>query len=161
MPSTTQRRSPRATPAPARARRPIGRGFPAPAQPPRPVQAPFAAVFGVLTAVVDGYLGWVLVSDPDVGVGWYLGPFAVLAALALAGAALVQAGLARGAAVLATAAALTLLGLAVLLVLFVAVGQAGGTWWVLALLVAPLGALWLAGQRPVRAWTRRRGRAAR
>ncbi|MEU2349364.1 hypothetical protein [Modestobacter sp. NPDC049651] len=157
MPTSTQRRSPRAVPAPAR--RPARRG-PVPTTPARPLPVPFAAVFGVLTAVVDGYLGWVLVSDPDVPAGWWLVPFALLAALALLGAALTLAGRARGAAVLATAGALTLVGLVVLLVLFLAVGQAGGTWWVLALLVAPLGALVLAAQRPVRAWTHRRGRTA-
>lgn len=159
MPSSTQRRAPRAAPPPVR--RPLGRGFSTPAVPTRPVQVPFAALFGVLTAVVDAYLGWVLVSDPEIEVGWYLAPFAGLAALALLGAVLVLTGRGRGAAVLAGAAALTLLGLVVLLVLFVAVGQAGGTWWVFALLVAPLGALALAAQRPVRAWTRRRSRAAR
>jgi hypothetical protein len=161
MPSTTQRRSPHALPAPARARRPLGRGFAAPTPPTRPLQAPFAAVFGVLTAVVDGYLGWVLLSAPDLSWGWYLVPFAVLGLLALLGSALVLAGRPGGSAVLATAGGLAGLGLVGLLLLFVAVGQAAGTWWVLALLVAPLGAFALAVQRPVREWTRHGRRARR
>jgi len=159
MPSTTQRRSPRAAPAPSRSRRPLGRAPIAPV-PARPLQAPFAAVFGLLTAVVDGYLGWVLLTDPDRGWGWYLLPFAVLALAALAGAVLVALGRAPGAAVLTAAAALTTAGLLALLVLFLAVGAAGA-WWVLSLLVAPVGALALARQRPVRDWTRRGRRAAR
>ena len=162
MPSSAQRRSPsapgpraRAAPARPRTRRPIGRGFATPAVAPlRPVQAPFAAVFGVLTAVVDGYLGTVLVTDPELGWGWYLLPFAVLALLALAGAALVWAGRARGAAVLAVAGLLTALGLVALLVLFLVLGGGTAAWWVLFLLVAPVGALALALRAPVRRWTR-------
>ena len=160
MPSTTQRRSPRAAPAPPRTRRPLGRGPVAPVAA-RPLQAPFAAVFGLLTAVVDGYLGWVLVSDPELDRGWYLLPFAALGALALLGAVLVWAGRGRGAAVLGLAGALTGIGLVVLLVLFLAVGSAAQAWWVLAQLVAPIGAVALAGQQPVRVWTRRGRRAAR
>ena len=160
MPSTsTRRRGP--APQQPRPRRPIGRGFAtAPAAPVRPVQAPFAAVFGVLVAVEDAYLGW-LAWDADPGWGWYLLPFAVLVVAALAGAVLVLRGrgLGRrvsGSAVLAWASALPLLGLLALAVVFLALGGGEAAWWAVLLVVGPLGALVLALQRPVRDWTRPR-----
>ena len=157
MPSTsTRRRGP--APQQHRPRRPIGRGFAAtPAAPARPLQAPFAAVFGVLVAAVDGYLAW-LVWDADPGWGWYLLPPGVLLVAALTGAVLVVRGrgLGRvsGAAVLAWASALPLLGLLVLVVFFLALGGGQAAAEAVLLVVAPLGALVLALQRPVREWTR-------
>jgi hypothetical protein len=58
VPSTSTRRA--GPPAP-RHRRPLGRGLVvAPSAPVRPVAAPFAAVFWLLVAAEDGYLGWLL-----------------------------------------------------------------------------------------------------
>jgi hypothetical protein len=156
MPSSTSRRPGSATPRP---RRPIGRGFAvAPAAPVRPVAAPFAAVFGLLVAAEDGYLGWLL-WNTDPGWGWYLLLPAVLAVGAVAGAGLVLRGrpLGRrvsGSAVLAVFCVLPLLGLLGLSVLFAALGGGSAAWWVLLLLVGPIGGLALGLQRPVRNWTR-------
>lgn len=153
MPSTSTRRSPRAAPAvPA----PRARTAPVP-----PLAAPFAAVFGLLVAVEDGYLGWLL-WDADPGWGRYLLVPAVLAVGALAGAVLVHRGrsLGRrlsGSTVLALFAVLPLVGMLGLVVLFAFLGGGQAVWWSLVLLVGPVGALSLALQRPVRAWTRHRG----
>jgi len=164
MPSTSSRRP--GPPAPQRRpRRPIGRGFTvAPAAPVRPVQAPFAAVFGVLVAVEDAYLGWLL-WDADPGWGWYLLLPAVLAVGALAGAALVLRGAAlgrwaSGSAVLAVSCVLPLVGMLGLAVFFALLGGGQAVWWALLLLVGPIGGLVLALRRPVREWTGR-GRASR
>ena len=149
MPSTSTRRP----------RRPLGRGFAvAPAAPVRPVAAPFAAVFGVLVAAEDAYLGWLL-WDAEPGWGWYLLLPAVLAAGALAGALLVFRGRsvgrwAAGWAVLALFCLLPLLGLLGLALLFGALGGGSAVWWALLLLVGPVGGLSLALQPPVREWTR-------
>ena len=124
------------------------------------MQAPFAAVLGLVVAVEDGYVGW-LMLDADPGWGWYLLAPAALALLAVAGAALVWAGRGRGSVVLALAAVLPLLGLVLLLALFTALGSTGSVWWAVLLLVGPLAALVLALQRPVRDWTRRRPAASR
>jgi hypothetical protein len=161
MPSTSARR-PGAAATQHRPRRPLGRGFTvAPPQPVRPLQAPFAALFGVLVAVVDGYFGWLL-WDADRTWSWYLiGPL-VLIAGALAGAVLVLRGRGlgpvSGSAVLAWSCVLPLLGLLALTVFFAALADAEAAWLSVVLLVAPLGALVLALRAPVREWTRR-GRA--
>ena len=133
--------------------------------PVRPVQAPFAAVFGVLVAAEDAYLGWLL-WDADPGWGWYLLLPAVLAVGALTGAGLVLvgAGLGRvsGSAVLAAACLLPLVGLLGLAVFFALLGGGQAAWWALLLLAGPVGGLVLALRRPVREWTgRRRARRAR
>lgn len=153
MTSSVQRRSPRA--APAASRRGSTR---APAALPRPLQAPFAAVFGLLVAVEDGYLGWLL-WDADPGWGWYLLVPVVLAAGALTGAVLVLRGRAAtrwtsGSAVLAVFSVLPLLGLLGLAGFFAVLGGGEAVWWALLLLVGPIGALSLATRRAVRAWTR-------
>ncbi|WP_138759655.1 hypothetical protein [Modestobacter altitudinis] len=153
MTSSLQRRSPRA--APAASRRGSTR---APTAPPRPLQAPFAAVFGLLVAVEDGYLGWLL-WDADPGWGWYLLAPLVLAAGALTGAVLVLRGRAltrwtSGSAVLVVFSVLPLLGLLGLAGFFAVLGGGEAVWWALLLLVGPIGALSLGSRRPVRAWTR-------
>jgi hypothetical protein len=156
MPSSATRRPGSAT---TRPRRPIGRGFPVTATAPaRPVAAPFAAVFGVLVAAEDAYLGWLL-WDADPGFGWYLALLAVLLAGALAGAVLVLRGrgVARwlsGSTVLAGFCLLPLLGLIGLIGFFALLGGGQAVWWALLLVVGPLGGLVLGLQRPVRAWTR-------
>jgi hypothetical protein len=145
--------------------RAAGRGFAvAPAAPVRPVAAPFAAVFGLLVAAEDGYLGWLL-WDADPGWGWYLTLPVVLAAGALTGAVLVLRGrsLGRwfsGSAVLTVFCLLPLLGLLGLTVFFALVGGGQAMWWALLLLVGPIGGLALGLQRPVRAWTRSRRTAS-
>ena len=161
MPSTSSRRAGTAATQP-RPRRPLGRGF-AVAQPApvRPVQAPFAAVFGGLVALEDGYLGWLL-WDADSTWSWYLLVPALLVVGALAGAVLVLRGRGvgpvSGSAVLAWSCLLPLLGLLALTVFFAALGDGEAAWLALVLLVGPLGGLVLALRRPVREWTRR-GRA--
>jgi hypothetical protein len=158
MPSTSVRR---AGPRTAARRPPLGRGFTgAPPAPARPVAAPFAAVFGLLVAAEDAYLGWLLWDD-DPGWGRYLILPAVLAVGALAGAVLVLRGralgrLAGGSAVLAVFCLLPLLGLVGLAVLFALLGGGTAVWWALLLLVGPLGGLSLGLQRQVREWTRPR-----
>ena len=161
MPSTSRRR-PGAATAPGNPRRPLGRGFPvALPAPVRPVQAPFAALFGGLVAVEDGYLGWLL-FDADRSWSWYLLLPVLLVLAALAGAVLVLRGrgLGRvtGSAVLAWACVLPLLGLLALAALFAALGDGMAAWSSLLLTVGPLGGLVLALQRPVREWSGR-GRA--
>jgi hypothetical protein len=129
------------------------------------VAAPFAAVFGLLVAAEDGYLGWLL-WDAEPGWGWYLLAPAVLAVGALAGAVLVLRGrsLGRlsGSAVLAVFSLLPLVGLLGLAAFFALLGGGQAVWWALLLLVGPIGGLSLALQRPVRQWTRppRLGRRA-
>ena len=156
MPSTSTRRPGSAPPRP---RRPLGRGFAvAPAVPVRPVAAPFAAVFGVLIAVEDGYLGWLL-WNADPGWGRYLLLPGVLLVGALAGAVLVLRGWGvgrwlSGSAVLAAFSLLPLLGLLGLAVFFGLLGGGQAVWWALLLLVGPLGGLALGLQQPVREWTR-------
>jgi hypothetical protein len=142
-----------------------GRGFAvAPTAAVRPVAAPFAAVFGLLVAVEDGYLGWLL-WDADPGWGWYLLPPVVLAAAALAGAVLVLRGrsLGRwlsGSTVLALACLLPLLGLLGLTGVLALLGDATAAWTAVLLLIGPVGGLVLAQQRPVRQWTARRRAAS-
>jgi hypothetical protein len=136
----------------------------APGAPVRPVAAPFAAVFGLLVAVEDGYLGWLL-WNADPSWGWYLLAPAVLALGALTGALLVLRGRAltrwaSGSAVLATFSVLPLLGLLGLAVVFAVLGGGQAVWWALLLLIGPIGSLSLALQRPVRAWTRARRAAS-
>jgi hypothetical protein len=160
MPATPIRRSPRrATPAASGTRpRTPGRGFTvAPTAPARPVAAPFAAVFGLLVAAEDGYLGWLL-WDADPGWGWYLALPVLLAVGALTGAVLVLRGrsLGRwlsGSAVLAIFCVLPLLGLLGLTVFFALLGGGQAMWWALLLGIGPLGGLSLGLQRPVRVWT--------
>ena len=164
MPSTSSRR-PGAAATQHRPRRPLGRGFAtAPPSPTRPVEAPFAALFGGLVALVDGYLGWLL-WDADRSWSWYLLVPLLLVAGALAGAVLVLAGRGlgpvSGSAVLAWSCVLPLLGLLALTLFFAALGDGEAAWPALVLLIAPLGGLVLALRRPVREWTRGRARADR
>ena len=157
MPTPPTRRSPRAAAPPTRPR-PLGRGSTAVASTLlRPVAAPFAAVFGLLVAAEDGYLGWLL-WDADPGWGWHLLIPLLLAAGALTGAVLVLRGrwLGRlsGSAVLALFCLLPLVGLLGLVAFFALLGGGEAVWWALLLLVGPIGGLALALQRPVRQWTR-------
>lgn len=140
-------------------RRPLGRGFAVPAPAVRPLAAPFAAVFGVLVAAEDGYLGWLLVHTGP-GWGWYLVLPLVSMAGALTGAVLVVRGaplgrLASGSAVLALSCLLPLLGLLGLAAVLAYLG-AGQEVAAVLLLAGPVGGLALALQQPVRGWTRRR-----
>lgn len=150
-PRGSGRRAP--APPPRRSPRTLGRGFPPPVGArERPLTAPYAAVFGVLVAAEDLYLGWLL-WEPDPGWHWYVLVSALLAAWALAGAALVWLGRGRGWLVLAAAALLPLLGLLALAVLFGALGGGSAAWWAVLLLVGPVGCLVLALGRPIREWT--------
>lgn len=140
---------------------PLGRGLvTAPATRRRPVQAPFAALFGGLVAAEDLYLAW-LVRDLGAGRPWLLGLPVLLAGWALAGAVLVVRGRGRGAAVLATAAVLPLLGMLGLGVFFALLGGGTALWSVVLLLVGPVGCLALSLRRPVREWSRPAGSARR
>ena len=161
MPSTSTRRAGAAA-IRHRPRRPLGRGFVVPPPAPvRPLEAPFAALFGGLVALEDGYLGWLL-WDADRSWSWYLLVPLLLGAGALLGAVLVLRGRGlgpvSGSAVLAWSCVLPLLGLLVLALFFAAFGDGAAAWLALVLVVGPLGGLVLALRRPVREWTRR-GRA--
>ena len=147
---TTTRRSPRAAAAPSSALR---RTAPQPPPQGRPLTAPFAAVFGLLVAAEDLYLGWLL-WEPDPGLHWYVVVSVALALLALTGAALVLRGRGRGWLVLTLAAVLPMLLLLGTALLFGALGDGRGVGWSLLLLVGPLGCLVLAVRRPIREWTR-------
>ncbi|WP_110006773.1 hypothetical protein [Geodermatophilus normandii] len=122
--------------------------------PGRPLTAPFAAVFGLLVAAEDLYLGWLLWAGQPAGWGRHLAVSAVLALLAVAGAALVWLGRGRGWLVLTAAAALPLLLLLGVAALFGALGDDSAVGWALLLLVGPVGCLTLAVRRPIREWTR-------
>ncbi|MGY1793778.1 hypothetical protein ACI796_07295 [Geodermatophilus sp. SYSU D00525] len=147
---TTTRRSPRAAPARSSA---VRRTAPPPAAG-RPLTAPFAAVFGLLVAAEDLYLGRLLWDGLPPGWGWYLAASAVPALLAVAGAALVWLGRGRGWLVLTVAAVLPLLLLLGVALLFGALGDGSSVGWALALLVGPVGCLALTVRRPIREWTR-------
>ena len=137
------RRSPRAAPQQP----------PAPPAAGRPVLVPFAAAFGVLVAAEYLWLAWLL-RDPEVAVPWSVAVPAVLAVLALAGAALVLLGRARAWLLLAVVSVVLALGLLGTAVLFGALGQGAVVGQALLLLVGPVGCLVLAARRPVREWTR-------
>ena len=143
------RRSPRA--APRQEHLP-----PRPAR--RPVLAPFAAVFGVLVAAEYLWLAWLL-RDPAVGTPWFVAVPAVLAVLALAGAALVVLGRGRAWLLLAAVSVVLVLCLLGTAVLFGALGLGAVVGQTLLLLVGPLGCLVLAVRRPVREWTASAGAA--
>jgi hypothetical protein len=124
---------------------------------------PFAALFGVLVAVEDGYLAWLL------SFGWYLVVPLVFAVVALTGVVLVWWGRRGGWQVLAVASVVPLLGLLALVVLFGVLGGGSAMWSAVLLLAGPVGALALTVQPSVRGWRRdggptrsvggRRGRA--
>jgi hypothetical protein len=127
-----------------------------PAAPPeRPPAVPFAAFFGLLLAAEAAYFAWLL-RTPGVGWDWFVVVPLVLAVLALAGAALVFAGRARGWLVLALAALLSAVGLLLVALFFAVLGGGLAVWSTLLLLVGPLASLVLTVQRPVREWTRAR-----
>ncbi|MEI4277721.1 hypothetical protein [Klenkia terrae] len=146
-PTAQVRRSPRAA-RPAAPRPPT--------TPARPLLVPFAAVFGVLTAVEMGYLAWLLV-DPDAGFAtvpvWPVAVLAGLAVVCLVGAVLVVLGRWRGWLPLAVGSALSLLVVLAIAVLFGSLGAGDETWWAVVMAVGPIGALVLACRAPVRAWT--------
>jgi hypothetical protein len=122
-------------------------------EPERPLAVPFAAVLGLLVAAEDAYLAWLLWT-PEVGWDWFMLAPLVLAVLAVAAAGLVFAGRARSWLLLASAAALSLLGLLVLALFFAVLGGAQAAWSTVLLLVGPSSCLVLALQRSVREWTR-------
>jgi hypothetical protein len=144
------RRSPRPAPRDRDAAEPAGK---------RPLAATLAAVFGLLVACVDGYLTWLLWT-PEVGWDSYLLVPVLLGVLAVAAAVAVFLGLRRAWLLLATAAALPLVGLLAVVVLFALLGGGAALWGAVALLIAPVGCLVLALLRPVREWTGS-GRAGR
>ena len=145
MPSSSRSRA-----ATRRSPRPAPRG-PTPAGD-RPLTASLAAVFGVLLTAVDGYLLWLLWT-PEVGWDSYLLVPVLFAVLAVAAAVAVFLGVRRGWLVLAVAAALPLLALLAVVVLFALLGGGSALWGALVLLLAPVGCLVLALRRPVREWT--------
>ena len=138
------RRSPRAAPR---------QQLPPSAPAGRPVLAPFAAVFGVLVAAEYVWLAWLL-RNPGVSTDWFVAVPAVLAVLALAGAALVVLGRARAWVLLATVSVVLVLCLLGTALLFGALGLGAVVGQALLLLVGPIGCLVLAVRRPVREWTR-------
>jgi hypothetical protein len=117
------------------------------------VLVPFAAAFGVLVAAEYLWLAWLL-RDPEVAVPWSVAVPAVLAVLALAGAALAVLGRARAWLLLAVVSVVQALGLLGTAVLFGALGLGAVVGQALLLLVGPVGCLVLALRRPVREWTR-------
>jgi hypothetical protein len=125
----------------------------------RPLTATLAAVFGLLVAAVDGYLTWLLWT-PEVGWDSYLLVPILLGVLAVVAAVAVFLGLRRAWLLLVVAAALPLVGMLTVVVLFAVLGGGAAMWGAMALLIAPVGCLVLALRRPVREWTRR-GRASR
>ncbi|RBY88980.1 hypothetical protein DQ244_14435 [Blastococcus sp. TBT05-19] len=140
MPSSAARRSPRAAPL-ARAEEPAG----------RPDLVPYAVVFGVLTAGVVLYLGWLLLrGDPEAGP--LLAVPAGVALAVLLGAGLVWRGVRGGWALLAVASLVPFLGILFVAFLFGALGAGGDMALALLLAVAPLNSLVLALRAPVRAW---------
>jgi len=143
------RRSPRPAPLPA----PRGRVAAEPAGE-RPLSATLAAVFGLLVAAVDAYLTWLLWT-PEVGWDSYLLVPILLGVLAVVAAVAVFLGLRRAWLLLVVAAALPLVGMLTVVVLFAMLGGGAALWGAVALLIAPVGCLVLALRRPVREWTRR------
>ncbi len=137
------RRSPRAAPRQHPASPPAG----------RPVLVPFAAAFGVLVAAEYLWLAWLL-RHPEVPPVSSVAVPAVLAGLALAGAALVVLGRARAWLLLAAVSVVLALGLLGAAVLYAALGLGAVVGQALLLLVGPVGCLVLATRRPVREWTR-------
>ena len=141
VPSSAARRSPRAAPVP--------RTVPQAAE--RPFLVPYAVVFGVLTASVVLYLGWLLWSgDPELD--RFLAVPVLLAAAAVAGAALVWWGVRGGWVLLAVAALVPLFGILVVAFLLGALGAVADMWLALLLAVAPVTCLVLALRAPVRGW---------
>ena len=155
MPSSSRsraatRRSPRPAPRGPVAAAPAGE---------RPLAATQAAVFGLLVAAVDAYLTWLLWT-PEVGWDSYLMAPILLGVLAVVAAVAVFLGVHRAWLLLVVAAALPLVGMLIVVVLFAVLGGGAALWGAVALLIAPVGCLVLALRRPVREWTRR-GRASR
>ncbi len=144
------RRSPRPAPRGRDAAEPAGE---------RPLAATLAAVFGLLVAAVDAYLTWLLWT-PEVGWDSYLLVPILLGVLAVAAAVAVFLGIRRAWLLLVVAAALPLVGMLAVVVLFAALGGGSALWGALALLIAPVGCLVVALRRPVREWSRR-GQAGR
>ncbi|MDP9390416.1 MAG: hypothetical protein M3P89_03315 [Actinomycetota bacterium] len=118
----------------------------------RPLPATLAAVFGLLVAAVDGYLTWLLWTPEEGWDGYLLVPV-LLGVLAVAAAAAVFFGLRSAWLVLAVTAALPLVGMLAVVVLFAVLGGGSALWGALILLIAPAGCLVLALRRPVRTWT--------
>ena len=120
----------------------------------RPVLAPFAAVFGGLVAAEYLWLAWLL-RDPEVSTAWFVVVVpAVLAVLAVVGAALVVLGRARAWVLLAAASVVLVVCLLATALLFGALGLGTVVGQALLLLVGPVRCLVLAVRRPVREWTR-------
>jgi hypothetical protein len=118
----------------------------------RPLAVPFAAVFGLLVALENCYLAWLLWT-PEVGWDRFMVVPLLLAVLAVAASAAVFLGRARGWLWLTIAAVLPLVGILALVVLFALLGGGQAMWSAILLLIGPLGVLVLAPRRPVREWT--------
>lgn len=144
--------SPRSRAAARRSPRAARRQQPPPGPAGRPVLAPFAAVFGGLVAAEYLWLAWLL-RDPEVATSWVVVVPAVLAVLALAGAALVLLGRARAWLLLAAVSVVLVSCLLGTALLFGALGLGAVVGQALLLLVGPIGCLVLAVRRPVREWT--------
>ncbi len=149
MPSSSSRsrvpvrRSPRPAPRPVASPAAAGQ---------RPIPVAVAAVFGLLVAGENAYLARLLWT-PEVGWDWFMVVPILLAVTAIAGAAAVFLGRRLGWVPLAVSAALSLLVVLALVVLFALLGGGQAMWAALLLLVGPLGALILSLRRPVRGWT--------
>jgi hypothetical protein len=120
----------------------------------RPPVVPFAVVFGLLSAAEALYLAW-LSGWPHPTLDWFVIAPVVLAVAAVAGAALVLRGRARGWLVSVLAAGLLLVAVLTVVALLAAVGDWRDMWPATLLLIGPLGSLVLNARRPVRDWTTR------
>jgi hypothetical protein len=111
-------------------------------------------VFGLLVAGEHGYLAFLL------SVTWWAVLPALLGVLAVAGSVLVWLGRGRGWLAVTVSAALLVLGLVLVAIVFGVFGGGAALAEALLLLLGPVGALALATRPPVRAWTTRRARRA-
>ena len=128
-----------------------------PAESGRPIAVTCAAVFGLLVAAEEVWLASLLRTPGD-GWAWYLVVPVLLAILTVAASAAVFWRRPLGWLQLAVAAALPLLGMLALVVLFAFLGGGPAMWEAVPLLIGPLVALVLSLRRSVRQWTRRGGR---
>lgn len=135
-----------------RSPRPAPRGTAGLAAQERPLAVPVAVVFGVLAAGESAYLAWLL-WDLGAGWGWFTAVPVLLALVTLAGAAGTFLGRRLAWVPLAVSAALTLLGVLALAVLFALLGGGRATWAAVLMLVGPGGALVLSLSPPVRTWS--------
>ena len=141
-----------------RSPRPAPRAVARPAAEERPIAVSCAAVFGLLVAAEECWLASLLRSPGD-GWAWYLVVPVLLAVLTVGASAALFWRRPLGWLLLAVAAALPLLGMFALVVLFAFLGGGPAMWEAVPLLIGPLVALVLSLRRSVRQWTRRAGRS--